>query len=636
MNRLRSVTTLLSARDFLLPLAFLVVAGIITASSVQASPPAVSVSISSPGDGQTISGAVTFEAQAQGNVQQVVFAVDGASTWTEVSAPYVYGGDGHTLDTTGLSNGKHTLSVDASGPGKRTASASVTVDVENPVAPPPPTGSSPQVTTAPTIAGTAMVGQTLTASQGTWSNSPSSYAIAWQRCGSTGGSCSPIAGAASTTYAPTSTDVGSTLRVVVTASNQFGSTAAQSAATAVVQAQSVSSAPPQVVSLPQVSGTAAVGQTLTASQGTWSNSPTSYAAAWQRCDTAGANCAAVAGASALTYAVTTADVGATLRVVVTASNSGGSGVAVSAQTSVVPSPPTSTSTGPSWPDTTPPAFTPNRVATTPSEFSSIMGSLRAGDVVEVKPMTLSGEVVFGQKLSSAAEIHFDPGVYFTGAAAGTQLPAVWIHGSNLRLYGGDVSGLGNDCVRVGASSSDTSGPTNIRWWGAKLHDCGGSGFSAQASTYPNSGLDISVEIWKAGQNLALDPHAVKGSGLHGAYVGGGNAPTSGRFVFYVHDQSTGAAVQAGANLQNSDLWIRAERLTWTGLAGYGGNAFQPWGGNNKGVVVHDLEVSNTTGHAIFDESLTGGTVTVQYARAAGVKLSPVYESSSYVTCQDCK
>lgn len=250
-------------------------------------------------------------------------------------------------------------------------------------------------------------------------------------------------------------------------------------------------------------------------------------------------------------------------------------------------------------------------------------------------MTLSGEVVFGQRLSSPADIHFDDGVKFTGTAAGTQLPAVWIHGSNLRLYGGDVSGLGNDCVKISAASADPSGPSNIRWWGAKLHDCGGNGFSAQGAGYPNTGLDIAAEIWHAGLNLALDPHAVKGSGLHGAYIGGGNAPTTGRFVFYVHDQATGAAVQAGSNLQNSDLWIRADNLTWSGQTGYGGNGFQPWGGSNQNVVVHALEVSNATGHAILDESLTGGSVKVAYARASGVKLSPVYQSSNYLTCEDC-
>jgi hypothetical protein len=290
-----------------------------------------------------------------------------------------------------------------------------------------------------------------------------------------------------------------------------------------------------------------------------------------------------------------------------------------------------------WPDTTAPAFTPNRVASTVSEFSTVMGSLKAGDVVEVKPMTLSGEIVFGQKLSAPAEIHFDAGVKFTGTAAGTQLPAVWIHGSNLQLYGGDVSGMGNDCVRVGAGSSDTSGPTNIRWWGATIHDCGGNGFSAQGSTYPNSGLDIAAEIWKAGQNLALDPHVEKGTGLHGVYLGGGTAPTSGRFMFYVHDQPTGAALQAGANLQNADIWLRADRITFksTSVAG-GGNALQLWGGNDKNITVHDLEADTLAGRVVETDSLTAGTGNVvDYAHGSNVAVSPAYQSSNYATCSKC-
>jgi hypothetical protein len=94
--------------------------------------------------------------------------------------------------------------------------------------------------------------------------------------------------------------------------------------------------PPANTSPPTISGAAQQGQTLTASPGSWSGTqPISYGYEWRRCDSAGGSCAAIAGATASSYTLTSADVGSTLRVAVTGSNSAGSATAVSAPTAVV-------------------------------------------------------------------------------------------------------------------------------------------------------------------------------------------------------------------------------------------------------------------------------------------------------------
>jgi hypothetical protein len=94
--------------------------------------------------------------------------------------------------------------------------------------------------------------------------------------------------------------------------------------------------PPVNTSPPIISGTPQDGQTLTASTGSWSGTqPITYGYQWQRCDSGGANCVAIAGATGPTYLATSADVGRTLRVVVTATNSAGSASATSAATTVV-------------------------------------------------------------------------------------------------------------------------------------------------------------------------------------------------------------------------------------------------------------------------------------------------------------
>jgi glucose/arabinose dehydrogenase len=94
--------------------------------------------------------------------------------------------------------------------------------------------------------------------------------------------------------------------------------------------------PPENTSPPAVSGTAQAGQTLTASPGSWSGSePITYAYEWSRCDQAGSNCVPIA--SGQSYTATADDVGSTLRVAVTATNSAGSATATSAPTAVVQS-----------------------------------------------------------------------------------------------------------------------------------------------------------------------------------------------------------------------------------------------------------------------------------------------------------
>jgi subtilisin family serine protease len=84
---------------------------------------------------------------------------------------------------------------------------------------------------------------------------------------------------------------------------------------------------------PEVIGALTVGSTLTASPGSWSRLPTRYAYQWQRCMFG--TCLPVPGATAASYALTSADAGATFDVTVTAGNATGSAQATSAITATV-------------------------------------------------------------------------------------------------------------------------------------------------------------------------------------------------------------------------------------------------------------------------------------------------------------
>ncbi len=186
--------------------------------------------------------------------------------------------------------------------------------------------------TPPSVSGTVRDGQTLTAASGSWAGTePITYAYQWQTCNASGESCTNITGATGSTFLLGPSDVGSTLRVLVTATNAIGHTSEPSPATAVVAA-----IPPSNTAPPSITGTTTDGRTLTASTGAWSGTPPlSYGYAWERCNSSGESCASISGATSSTYTLRDADVGDTLRVTVTASNSGGSASATSAASGVV-------------------------------------------------------------------------------------------------------------------------------------------------------------------------------------------------------------------------------------------------------------------------------------------------------------
>jgi hypothetical protein len=125
----------------------------------------------------------------------------------------------------------------------------------------------------------------------------------------------------------------------VTATNSVGSAEASSNQTATVVGPSTA---PTNTAPPTITGTAQVGQTLTAAPGTWTGTqPIQFAYQWQRCTPTCGNIAAPAG-TAPTYTIVAGDAGATLRVVVTGTNGAGNSSATSAATATVtsaPSPP---------------------------------------------------------------------------------------------------------------------------------------------------------------------------------------------------------------------------------------------------------------------------------------------------------
>ncbi len=99
---------------------------------------------------------------------------------------------------------------------------------------------------------------------------------------------------------------------------------------------------PVNTSSPTIAGTAQVGDWLNVTHGTWTNEPYGYATQWLRCDSSGANCAPIPGATGSCYRLAAADLGHTIEVSESAMNDANTeGPVSSAPTAGVAEPPPS-------------------------------------------------------------------------------------------------------------------------------------------------------------------------------------------------------------------------------------------------------------------------------------------------------
>ncbi len=184
----------------------------------------------------------------------------------------------------------------------------------------------------PSIAGLLQDGGLLSALTGSWEGSePLGFSYAWELCDAAGVECEQLKGAVDTTLGLLSSAVGRTVRVIVTATNSAGSSSATSEPTSLVGALL-----PSNTGLPSITGLLQDGSLLSALTGSWTGTgPLGYAFQWEQCNSAGAECEPISGETGSTLKLLTGLIGSTVRVAVTATNSGGSSTVTSPATDLV-------------------------------------------------------------------------------------------------------------------------------------------------------------------------------------------------------------------------------------------------------------------------------------------------------------
>jgi hypothetical protein len=284
--------------------------------------------------------------------------------------------------------------------------------------PPPPAAAAPVATAPPSVGAVVRQGKQLTAATGTWTGSGTiTYAYQWYRCDPAGAHCKSIHGSTKSTYTQVGKDVGKTLGLAVHATDGAGTTSAYADLVGPVAARS---SPLYSTGQPTIKGNPVVGQTLQATTGNWSETPTGYAYRWQRCNPNGRLCALIPGATTASYMVTTADVGHVLVAAVQAAVDGISQVAWSVGAHAVAPP---------------------------------------GPVSSARP-TVTGEAVVGKQLTGLAGTWTGSGTityayqWYRCDPAGAHCKS--IHGSTKATYTEVAKDLGNT-LGLTVRATDTSG-----------------------------------------------------------------------------------------------------------------------------------------------------------------------------------
>jgi hypothetical protein len=279
-----------------------------------------------------------------------------------------------------------------------------------------------------------------------------------------------------------------------------------------------------------------------------------------------------------------------------------------------------------------------------SGLARALARARAGETIRVRgDVRVPGEFVGFDRVVRGGTVNvvLGPGVRFTGGRGG--LPAVFVRrAGGWRIWGGTVANPGGGGILVYA----TPGP--FAWTGFRVRDTGGTCVSVLPVGGDVRGVTLAGVAGTARPDLALDPHAEKGTGIHAWNIGDANGGlvVDSTFAADVVDQATGAAVEIDTSRIGGRVvvYARARHLgfavpgtSWTGDAReqVAGNVVQLWGGTPPGRLdLRYVEGADIQGRILETSGVARGAdlsrVTLEVGRATGpILLDPRLSRVAY-------
>jgi RHS repeat-associated protein len=370
---------------------------------------------------------------------------------------------------------------------------------------------------------------------------------------------------------------------------------------------------PSETSAPFISGTAWVGRKLRASTGAWAGTPPlSYAYQWQACNSAGASCSDISGATSATFSPTGGQIGSTLRVTVAATNPMGSASSTSGPSAVVTeSSCTDTWTGPNeggeW-------RTASDWSTGSVPGSSDLACVEAGTSIAVD----GGTNQVGALLDEGTLVISSGSLELTNASDASSVSVLTISGgtltgagrltvsSSLSWASGTMSGSGATVALPGTTATVKGW---VRLAGRRFVNEGTTSFEGRGWLYMSDG----AQIKNAG---TFETNTSEG--WDGFYAEGGAAPSilnTGTFEEVAGGEET--EVRVGFENDGS-VESRAGQIEFRGG---GSGADGDWSASEGGsveFVAGSYELHGDTLSGAID--LRGASVTTEEAHGSGLAL----------------
>lgn len=263
-------------------------------------------------------------------------------------------------------------------------------------------------------------------------------------------------------------------------------------------------------------------------------------------------------------------------------------------------------------------YTKQVPVTTLKDYLAMVANPQPGYWYDVQSVSVPGRVDARHALSAWCKFTYDAGCKFTGSAVGSDpIPVMEVTGAAFQQH---IWAEGCIMTNRGGNGIHSQGATHhCVFDGAMAQDMGADGYALFGGAY-GPGHDNFMRL--RAKNIALesakfDPHAEKGTGLHGMNFQDSNKNPWYNNIIAIHCSDCPGAggsvlecgvASGGAQPYGNTYYVKGERMLFFAKSQSGGMGINMWGGPQHDNTFAIIEVEDVAGYAM-NMGAQGGQLT---------------------------